>query len=382
MSPPPYEMRDKATGEVVPNFDNMDTLPGKFIEVYSGAAPGSPMDRISGGALERPGAVDPPVEPPVEPPIIPPTSGDDMVDRIDNETQLRDALLTYANEQRVGMFYAKTPITLTQTITLKQDRHDGSAWGFNGNHSKINWGGAGGQHMIQVQGVNGVPNRMFFAQGITLFGNGYAGARCGDCLRMIAEAGDPGSIYKFTLRDIFTSYGTYGITMLGAVYEGFVENCHAENHSKDGMLQQHLNLGSPTQAIVSNVAVLHPNFSRNRGAGMRQVYSCNSIFGSYVMNAEAGIVAPDGLRYVGASNGENTGESVFKIGWNGYGTVVASSEGSTNVSTVYREWTGSGWVDVGKPLRYVIDDNKSGVPQAGNHISTYGGDGNVAVVKP
>jgi hypothetical protein len=381
MSPPPYEMRDKATGEVVPGFGDMDTEPGKFIEVYSGDAAGSPSTRISGTALERPGGEEPPIEPPVEPPITPPT-GDDGMDRIDNETQLRDALMTYADEQRVGICYSKVPITLTKTIILKQERHNGSVWGFNANHMNVCWAGPGGEHMIEVRGVNGQPNRMFFAQAITLSGNGYSGARCGDCFRMYAPDGDPGALYKFTLRDIFTNYGTYGITLRGAVYEGFIENCHAENHSRDGLLQEHLNLGSPTQAIVSNVAVLHPNFSRNKGAGMRQVYSCNSIFGSYVLNAEGGIIAPDGLRYVGASNGENTGESVFKIGWNGYGTVVASCEGSTNVSTVYREWTGTEWVDVGKPLRYVIDDNKAGVPQAGNHISTYGGDGNVAVVKP
>jgi len=304
------------------------------------------------------------------------------MDEITNETQLRDALLTYADEQRVGICWARQPIELRQTIQLKQERHDGTAWGFNANHIKVFWKGAGGEHMIEVRGVNGVANRMFFAEKMTMDGNGYAGHRAGDCFRMYAPDGDPGCIYKFTLRDIFTSYATYGITLRGAVFEGLVDNCHAENHYKDGLFMEHLNIGSPVQAIVSNVALLHPNMSRNRGAGMRQVYSGNSIFGSYVLNAEGGIVAPDGLRYVAASNGENTGESVYKIGWNGYGTVVASSEGSTNVSTVYREYVGGQWVDVGKPLRYVIDDNGSGVPQLGNHISTYGGDGDVAVVKP
>ena len=106
----------------------------------------------------------------------------------------------------------------------------------------------------------------------------------------------PAALYKFTLRDIYTAYGTYGIVLQGAVFEGMCENVHAENHRKDGMLMQHTNINKDNRGIVSNVQLIHPNMSRNLGAGVRSVYSCNAAFGSFVLNAEGGIVAPDGLR--------------------------------------------------------------------------------------
>ena len=381
MSPPPYELRDKATGLVVPNFEDMDTAPGRFIEVYSGAADGNPDTRISGGALERPAdgePVDPP-DPPIDP--IPPTGGNGM-DEVSNETELRDALMTYANEQRFGVVYSRVPIAMTRTIEIRQEHHDGAPWGANLNFMRLNWTGPGGDDMLRFRGINGVANRCLQIEKVVLFGNGYSGAPAGACFKIYAPDGDPGCYYKFTLRDIHTSYATNGIVLSGAVFEGMVDNCHAENHTGDGFLFEHLNVGSATQAIVSNIALLHPNSSRNFGAGVRQAYSVNSIFGSYVLNAEGGIVAPDGLRRALASNGENTGEAVFVIGHNGYGSLVDGCEASTNCTTVARKYENGQWVDVGKPLRYLIDDNGVGVPQAGNHVSTYGGDGDVAVVKP
>ena len=70
--------------------------------------------------------------------------------------------------------------------------------------------------------------------------------------------------------------------------------------------------------------------SRNLGAGVRSVYSCNAAFGSFVLNAEGGIVAPDGLRLGFANNGENTGEAVYVVPSNGYGSNIIYSEGSTD----------------------------------------------------
>jgi len=117
---------------------------------------------------------------------------------------------------------------------------------------------------------------------------------------------------------------------------------------------------------------------------LRQVYSVNSIFGSYVLNGQGGNrPAPMAFAARLASNGENTGESVFVVGQNGYGSLIDGNEASTNCSTVCSKWgTARSGVPMGLPTRYVIDDNKAGIPQAGNHISTYGGDGNVAIVKP
>jgi hypothetical protein len=384
--PPPYAFIDLETGLPVETdgvkWNTIDAKPGNHIEIYDTTDNTTYWPRISPGTLVRPGAEPEPIPPEPIPPEPTPPDGEDGMDHITNENQLNDALQTYARENRVGMMYAKQPIVMTKTITIAKTSADGTAWGANGNHIKLNWGGGGGQDMLVIKGVNGVNNRMCCFEKFSFFGNGYAGAPAGACFKMSAPDGDPGCLYKFTLRDIFTAYATYGFVLEGAVYEGIMDNCHAENHLNDGTFMQHLNLGQPNQAVVSNVAMLHPNMSRNYGAGVRQVYSANSIFGSYVLNGQGGIVGPDGIRRALASNGENTGEAVFVVGHNGYGTLIDGNEASTNCSTVCSKWNGSEWVPVGLPTRYVIDDNRSNVPQGGNHISAYGGDGNVAVVKP
>ena len=367
--PPPYELRDKATDTVVPGFDDMDAEPGKFIEVYKGDAEGTPSARISAGAIVRPGGTPDPPEPP-DPPN-PPTSGGDM-DTATNELQLRDALQTYANEKRVGMLYCKTPITLSDTIEIRQMSNDGTPWGCIGNYTKINWTGAGGKDMIVFRGVKDVPNRALVFEKFSMYGNGYDHAPAGACLKLYAPEGDPGCFYKFTLRDIFTSYATNGLALIGAVFEGLLETIHAENHRSHGVTMEHTATQGEHKGIVSNIMFVHPNLSRNFGAGMRQVYSCNSILGSYVLNAEGGILAPEGIRNVLASNGENTGEVLFDLQSNGYGSVVIGCEGSTDGSTHARAFEGGEWVSKGKPMKNGMT-NIAGAFEQANHMSTYGG---------
>ena len=49
-----------------------------------------------------------------------------------------------------------------------------------------------------------------------------------------------------------------------------------------------------------------------------------------VLNAEAGIVAPGGLRLGFANNGENTGGAVYIVPSDGYGSQIIYSEASTD----------------------------------------------------
>ena len=107
-----------------------------------------------------------------------------------------------------------------------------------------------------------------------------------------------------------TSRGTYGIVLQGAVFEGLCENVHGENHIKDDMYMENTNVGlcEPGHRVQHSIDL--SDMSRNLGAGIRAVYSCNAAFGSFGFNAEAGIVAPGGLRLGFANNGENTGEAV------------------------------------------------------------------------
>jgi hypothetical protein len=288
-----------------------------------------------------------------------------------NETEFAQALQSGADENWVPMFDPRTRVTLTRTITVRQTRHDGTVWGANGNFAKIKWGGPAGQDMIVYRGVKGVYNRGLYLEKFHLLGNADAGAACGACLKLSAPDGDVGSLYKFTLRDIYTANGTYGIVLQGAVFEGMCENVHGENHLKDGMHMEHMNLGRADQGIVSNIQLIHPNMSRNFGAGVRSVYSCNAAFGSFVLNGEAGIVAPDGLRVGAFNNGENTGEAVYVVPSNGYGSSIIYSEASTDSTTHARRFENGQWISVGKPTLYLLSRGP-GVTETGNHIGTYG----------
>ena len=289
-----------------------------------------------------------------------------------NETEFAQALQSGADENFVPMFDPRTKVTLTKTIIIKQLKHDGTTWGANGNHAKIEWAGAGGADMIVYQGVRGVANRGLFLEKFYLNGGGYNREPAGACLKLYAPDGDAGSLYKFTLRDIYTAYGTYGIVLQGAVFEGMCENVHGENHRKDGMFMQHTNVNKDNRGIVSNVQLIHPNMSRNLGAGVRSVYSCNAAFGSFVLNADGGIVAPEGLRVGFANNGENTGEAVYVVPSNGYGSNILYSEGSTDGATHARQFVNGEWVSVGKPQLYLLSRG-AGVNETGNHVATYGG---------
>lgn len=288
-----------------------------------------------------------------------------------SETEFAQALQSGADEKYVPLFDPRTRVTLTKTITVRQRNNDGSPWGANGNFARVDWAGPADADMIVYRGVKGVQNRGLFLEKFSLSGNGYKGAPCGACLKLHAPDGDEGALYKFTLRDIYTSYGTYGIVLEGAVFEGMCENVHGENHRKDGMLMQHTNMRRDNRGIVSNVQLIHPNMSRNLGAGVRSVYSCNAAFGSFILNAEGGIVAPDGLRVGFANNGENTGEAVYVVPSNGYGSNILYSEGSTDGATHARELVDGQWKSVGKPQLYLLSGDAS-VNATGNHIATYG----------
>jgi hypothetical protein len=373
---PPYKLIDEATGEVATGpdgerWENMDVAPGNTMELFDTTDDSKPWPRVSPSELVRPGTGPGPQPPDPGPDPIPPTPGDDGMDSVTNETQLRDALQTYANEARVGSLGSKTPILLTQPIVIQQRSSDGFPWGVNANFLRVLWRGDGGRDMITYQGVDGIGNRCLYIEKICMDGNGYGAAPAGSCLKLYAPDGDPGSIYKFTIRDFYSGYATHGVTLAGAVFEGLMENIHAENHTGDGIYMEHLGLdGSAPWSIVSNIMIVHPNSSRNFGAGMRQVYSVNSIMGSYVLNAEGGIVGPDGIRSVLASNGENTGEQLFVLGSNGYGSVVEGCEASSDGASHARRWDGSGWVSVGKPLLYGMND--VGAHEEASHMAYYG----------
>jgi hypothetical protein len=313
------------------------------------------------------------------------SAGFNPFDRPTNTAELRDCLQTAANEYRVAMLDPRTVVDVESTITIKQTSNDGSSWGVNGNHARLRWVGPVGDDMVVYQGVAGVYNRQLFIEKLNLYGGGYEGRPCGFCLKLHAPDGDPGSLYKFTLRDVFANYGTWGIGLVGAVFEGLVENCHGESNEQDGLVMAHSGLdGSAPWSVVSNIMAIHPNFSRNYGAGIRSVNSANIVLGSFVNNALGGVLAPEGLRLAFGCNGENTGETVLDAPYSGWGTAIIGNSGSTDGVTVAAKWQDGAWVPVGKPTLYTLAIDAAG-QQEHNSVAYYGDGTNrdkVAVVKP
>ena len=289
-----------------------------------------------------------------------------------NGTELAQALEHFAEGCFVGMLDPRTAVELEKTVTIAQPGHEGSPWGVNGNYAKVNWVGPVGDDMLVYRGTKGCGNRNLVIEKLSLFGNGYNGTPCGDCLKLYAPEGDPGCIYKFTMRDLYLSYGKRGLVFEGAVFEGMGENIHTENHQGDGIAMAHTYTPGEHQGIVSNVMLIHPNSSRNLGAGIRSVNSCNMIMGSFILNAEGGVVAPDGLRYAAACNGENTGESVFVVPYAGWGSEVSSNAGATNGETVACKYENGQWVEVGKIGKFLLDNDNGDVPQHLNSMANYG----------
>jgi hypothetical protein len=287
-----------------------------------------------------------------------------------NETEFAQALQDGAAERFVPMFDSRTAVTLTKTIKVAAPDGASMTWGANGNHAKVQWAGPGGDDMIVFHGTKGNGSRCLYFEKFNLNGNGYAGAPCGSCLKLSAPDGDPGSIYKFTLRDIYTASGTRGISLEGAVFEGMCENFHGEH----GFYAKNTNVGQQNRGIVSNIMMVHPNMSRNLGAGiyLDGVYSVNVLLGGFVNNALGGVVATNGIRAAAFCNGENTGESVFVVPNNGYGSLILFNEGSTDGSTRARKFEGGQWVDVGKPTLYLLNRG-AGVVEMNGHVATYGG---------
>lgn len=254
-----------------------------------------------------------------------------------------------------------TKVDIDKTIVFRQPNHDGSVWGLDGGFAQINWVGPGGQDMFRIEGVDGAPNRGFVLINIQLYGGGYDKVPASACVRISCPGGDNSAYYKPTLQNIYTAYAENGFVFDGAVFEFSHFNLHAENHRSHGMLAT-----SNGGAVMSNVFGIAPNMSRNGGSGIYTGYSHNIIMGSFIQNSRYGVEAPDGLRVGAFNNGENTGESLFSLGSNGYGSVVYANELST------------GWLGVNNfnlpstgPSKYVLSAPSS-VVEKDSHVSTYG----------
>jgi hypothetical protein len=272
------------------------------------------------------------------------------------------------------MFDPTTKVDITAPLVMQCKGNAGQPWGILGNGAKLIWKGPTGGKLLTVKGAVADwgafrSNRGLLIEKLFLDGQ----ATSGDLLTLEALYGDPGSIYKSVLRDIYAVYsGANGITLRGAVFESFGDNLHAENCLGHGMETVHdwTDRGGG-KGIISNINIIHPNFSRNKRAGLLCTYSTNLTFGSFVLNAEGGVLAPNGLRYAAGNNGENTGEALFVVPGNDYGSILVGNEVSSDGSTHHRQFEGGQWVSYGKPCLYLLAGMASVVERDG-HCSYYG----------
>jgi hypothetical protein len=279
-----------------------------------------------------------------------------------------------ASNDTFVMFDPTTKVDITAPLTLQCKGNAGQPWGILGNGAKLIWKGPAGGKLLTVKGAVADwgafrSNRGLLIEKLFLDGQ----ATSGDLLTLEALYGDPGSIYKSVLRDVYTVYsGANGITLRGAVFESYGDNLHAENCLGHGMETMHDQTDrGGGRGIISNINIIHPNFSRNKGAGMKCTYSTNVTFGSFVLNAEGGVLAPNGLRYAAGNNGENTGEALFVVPGNDYGSLLVGNEVSSDGSTHHRQFEGGQWVSYGKPCLYLLAGLASVIERDG-HCSYYG----------
>jgi hypothetical protein len=355
--------------------------------------------------VEPPPPVEPPpVEPPVEPPpppppppveeppvVVPPPVVQPPAPIVINVTggslpkptttaDVQALISAAAANDTFVMFDPTTKVDITQPLVMQCKGNAGQPWGILGNGAKLIWKGPAGGKLLTVKGTVADwgafrSNRGLLIEKLFLDGQGTSG----DLLTLEALYGDPGSIYKSVIRDVYCVYsGKNGITLRGAVFESFLDNVHAENCLGHGMETAHdwTDRGGG-KGIISNINIIHPNFSRNKRAGLLCTYSTNLTFGSFVLNAEGGVVAPEGLRYAVGNNGENTGEALFVVQYKGYGSHIRGNEVSSDGSTHHRQFEGGKWVSYGSPCLYILSnivkDIVPGEDFGGNHCSYYGG---------
>jgi hypothetical protein len=360
---PPYVVIDKGDNDK-PVTNEISALAGDKFEIFKNG-----VARVAGPFGPDGVEITPPITETNPPPGTIPTTGDSM-DKPTNQIQFRDALETYRSEKRVGSLDPRTEVEIVTTIQI------GAAgtsvpWGVNGNFAKIKYVGSGGHDMLVFRGTKGTADRCLVVEKLALMGNGYSSPRAGTCLRLYAPEGDPGSFYKFKIKDIYTDYATHGFKLEGAVFEGYLDNIHAENHSSHGMVCLHTQTPNEHRGIISNINIVHPNLSRNTGAGLLCTYSTNVILGSFVLNALGGVLAPEGLRAAWGNNGENTGPALFVIPSNGYGSVLRDNEVSSDGSTHHRIFEGGSWVSKGSPCLYLLD-GAADVKEYDGHCAYYG----------
>jgi hypothetical protein len=311
---PPYKLVDMATDRDVPDFVGMDTDPGRYIEVYSGQTPSSPSARISSGALQRPSNARPPdpIPPDPTPPDPGPPGGNGM-SRINNETELRQALQAAAGGSRIVVDPTSPPVTVSQkiVITVSEDN-----FYFDGSGLRIATAIASYDHLFEFSGGRpGLRLKNLYVTG------DYPNRRCGDAIRLInAHAGNETAFYNFSLSGIRIEHvAGNGLYMEGG-FEGSIDLLETNDCGKTGFV---IGCGTSGGSTVCQVNVHNAQMSRCDGWGAEQINNADQVTWfspKFVNNGMGGLHATDGIHMIYNPQGENTGETLIvvdKQNWSG-----------------------------------------------------------------
>jgi hypothetical protein len=291
---PPYRLIDQATGATV--FEDMDTEPGEYIEVYAGQSPGNPDTRISDGAVQRPDDNPDPPDPP-DPPM--PDS--------DFQKALQAAL------DAGTVLHLNADITIDAPVAVKI------------NSSQIGWFGLdGGMHKIRSNVGNGPAIRFYMddsvAQGVCA-----RGFFCGN-LGMIGSGNESALIQadvpfndRWLVNPEFRSLwlegsGGDGIVLRGSIFEGNLYSVGTMNCKGNGAVLAQAGPDN-NKGVLSAMRWYGGTHRQNMGHGiLYEDYGGPHdvrLYGLYFCeNHKNGINALCGLELVDGCGFENNGADI------------------------------------------------------------------------
>lgn len=270
----------------------------------------------------------------------------------------------------------RTRIDVKETISLSvSGKNGGWPHGIDGNYARLHSSINDGSPMVLVESKE--PNRCMVMERLGVYGGGYDGRVSGGIV-FVAAKGVP--IYKAKFNDLYISYCTTGLSLIGDIYESEIKSPHVENCFEDGIC-----LEDDGQAVISNLVIDIPNLSRNQGYGLRLKGAAGSVdvrYGSFVLNGLGGIHAPNGIRTVERCNFENTGRIAIDVPFSAWDTSIVGCKASTEGKTLNQQALERYGEAVGPLLHlYRYGGPPDNFEQSANRVNYYGDAPNPTAVR-
>lgn len=286
----------------------------------------------------------PPVAPPVVPPIVPtpsdnpdPPSGPSVSGGWFHPATMAELLIVAQDACDNGKMLILDPGTRLNAdangpLVLKDV--GGAPHGIDFNSAQISWTGDGdpAKSMFAID-LPGPQNRSFVFKNGYFYGGGYAGNRCGGPLVKVRTSGG-GGLFLHRFDNLVMEWGTSGLDVQGNIFEFLVDVPNIKDMTGSLITFGH------NGGVFSNGIVRTPFLSRSPGAGIQLMPACNSVMvigGSFISLNGGGILAPDGIKYVGG------GADFENCGLNGVAAIEAgTSQWGTTISGISCENTAGG----------------------------------------